>query len=145
MCKLTGTGLSLQTKLEAREYRDAQEFGADVRLMFSNCYKYNPPDHEVVAMARKLQVRVWGLLWQVREGLGTAVPGCWSSAHLQNSHSTPSLLLGKQHPKAALITRPGYHCHNSAMGAGLVEAIHQELPLSVHPPFDFLARRVPVL
>lgn len=28
--------------------------------MFSNCYKYNPPDHEVVAMARKLQVRVWG-------------------------------------------------------------------------------------
>lgn len=28
--------------------------------MFSNCYKYNPPDHEVVAMARKLQVRLWG-------------------------------------------------------------------------------------
>lgn len=27
--------------------------------MFSNCYKYNPPDHEVVAMARKLQVRLW--------------------------------------------------------------------------------------
>lgn len=50
---------SLQSKLEAREYRDAQEFGADVRLMFSNCYKYNPPDHEVVAMARKLQVRPW--------------------------------------------------------------------------------------
>nr|XP_020728868.1 nitric oxide synthase, endothelial [Odocoileus virginianus texanus] len=50
----------LESKLEAREYRDAQEFGADVRLMFSNCYKYNPPDHEVVAMARKLQVRLWG-------------------------------------------------------------------------------------
>lgn len=26
--------------------------------MFSNCYKYNPPDHEVVAMARKLQVNI---------------------------------------------------------------------------------------
>lgn len=51
--------LFFQSKLEAREYRDAQEFGADVRLMFSNCYKYNPPDHEVVAMARKLQVRLW--------------------------------------------------------------------------------------
>jgi len=24
--------------------------------MFSNCYKYNPPDHDVVGMARKLQV-----------------------------------------------------------------------------------------
>lgn len=41
--------------MENRDYRDAQEFAADVRLMFSNCYKYNPPDHDVVAMARKLQ------------------------------------------------------------------------------------------
>uniref|UniRef100_A0A8C2G412 Bromodomain containing 4 n=1 Tax=Cyprinus carpio TaxID=7962 RepID=A0A8C2G412_CYPCA len=46
---------TIKEKLENRQYRDAQEFAADVRLMFSNCYKYNPPDHEVVAMARKLQ------------------------------------------------------------------------------------------
>lgn len=46
----------LQKKMDNRQYRDAQEFAADVRLMFSNCYKYNPPDHDVVAMARKLQV-----------------------------------------------------------------------------------------
>ncbi|MEQ2195257.1 hypothetical protein XENOCAPTIV_009749 [Xenoophorus captivus] len=45
----------LQRKMDSREYRDAQLFSADVRLMFSNCYKYNPPDHDVVAMARKLQ------------------------------------------------------------------------------------------
>uniref|UniRef100_A0A8C6T5P3 Bromodomain containing 4 n=1 Tax=Neogobius melanostomus TaxID=47308 RepID=A0A8C6T5P3_9GOBI len=46
---------TIKAKLENRQYRDSQEFAADVRLMFSNCYKYNPPDHEVVAMARKLQ------------------------------------------------------------------------------------------
>ncbi|XP_036423380.1 bromodomain-containing protein 4 isoform X2 [Colossoma macropomum] len=46
---------TIKEKLDSRQYRDAQEFAADVRLMFSNCYKYNPPDHEVVAMARKLQ------------------------------------------------------------------------------------------
>ncbi|XP_078140729.1 bromodomain-containing protein 4 isoform X5 [Centroberyx gerrardi] len=46
---------TIKVKLENRQYREAQEFAADVRLMFSNCYKYNPPDHEVVAMARKLQ------------------------------------------------------------------------------------------
>ncbi|XP_068106306.1 bromodomain-containing protein 2 isoform X2 [Hyperolius riggenbachi] len=46
---------SIKKKMENREYRDAQEFAADIRLMFSNCYKYNPPDHDVVAMARKLQ------------------------------------------------------------------------------------------
>ncbi|KAM8933817.1 bromodomain-containing protein 3 isoform 2-T2 [Pelodytes ibericus] len=46
---------SVKKKMDVREYPDAQAFAADIRLMFSNCYKYNPPDHEVVAMARKLQ------------------------------------------------------------------------------------------
>lgn len=42
--------------MDNQEYKDAYEFAADVRLMFMNCYKYNPPDHEVVTMARMLQV-----------------------------------------------------------------------------------------
>ncbi|XP_069055071.1 bromodomain-containing protein 2a isoform X2 [Lepisosteus oculatus] len=46
---------TIKRKMDGREYRDSQQFAADVRLMFSNCYKYNPPDHDVVAMARKLQ------------------------------------------------------------------------------------------
>ncbi|XP_045081076.1 bromodomain-containing protein 3-like isoform X9 [Coregonus clupeaformis] len=46
---------TVKKKIDGREYPDAQMFAADVRIMFSNCYKYNPPDHEVVAMARKLQ------------------------------------------------------------------------------------------
>ncbi|KAL1786463.1 bromodomain-containing protein 3 isoform X1 [Sigmodon hispidus] len=46
---------TVKRKMDSREYPDAQGFAADIRLMFSNCYKYNPPDHEVVAMARKLQ------------------------------------------------------------------------------------------
>lgn len=32
------------------------EFASDVRLIFTNCYKYNPPESEYVRMARKLQV-----------------------------------------------------------------------------------------
>ncbi|KAI4492152.1 hypothetical protein M0802_010049 [Mischocyttarus mexicanus] len=46
---------SVKTKMDSREYKTAQEFASDVRLIFTNCYKYNPPDHDVVAMARKLQ------------------------------------------------------------------------------------------
>uniref|UniRef100_A0A3Q1HDW4 Bromodomain containing 4 n=1 Tax=Anabas testudineus TaxID=64144 RepID=A0A3Q1HDW4_ANATE len=46
---------TIKKKLDTRQYRDAQEFAADIRLMFSNCYKYNPPDHDVVSMAHKLQ------------------------------------------------------------------------------------------
>ncbi|XP_041861530.1 bromodomain testis-specific protein [Melanotaenia boesemani] len=46
---------TIRKKMDQGEYGDAKEFAADVRLMFSNCYRYNPPSHEVVYMARKLQ------------------------------------------------------------------------------------------
>jgi Bromodomain len=46
---------TVKSKMDNREYKTGQEFAADVRLIFTNCYKYNPPDHDVVAMGRKLQ------------------------------------------------------------------------------------------
>lgn len=46
---------TVKTKMDNREYKSGAEFAADVRMIFTNCYKYNPPDHDVVAMARKLQ------------------------------------------------------------------------------------------
>lgn len=47
---------TIKAKLSKNEYRKPDEFAADVRLIFTNCYKYNPPEHEVVQMGRKLQV-----------------------------------------------------------------------------------------
>lgn len=44
-----------QNKLENRQYASAQDFAEDVRLIFTNCYKYNPADSDVVKMAKKLQ------------------------------------------------------------------------------------------
>ncbi|EDV95420.1 GH17935 [Drosophila grimshawi] len=46
---------TVKRKMDNREFKSAPEFAADVRLIFTNCYKYNPPDHDVVAMGRKLQ------------------------------------------------------------------------------------------
>jgi hypothetical protein len=46
---------SVRDRLEKGLYRNAMEFSADVRLIFTNCYKYNPPDHDVVGMCKKLQ------------------------------------------------------------------------------------------
>ncbi|EZA59817.1 Bromodomain testis-specific protein [Ooceraea biroi] len=46
---------TVKSKMDNRQYKTAQEFASDVRLIFTNCYKYNPPDHDVVSMARKLQ------------------------------------------------------------------------------------------
>ena len=47
---------TLKLKLENGQYSSALEFAREVRLIFSNCYKYNPPDHDVVAMAKELEV-----------------------------------------------------------------------------------------
>lgn len=45
---------TVKKKIQRRAYKTAKEFADDVRLIFSNCYKYNPPDHNVVTMARQL-------------------------------------------------------------------------------------------
>ena len=46
---------TMKVKIENRDYASHLDFANDMRLVFTNCYKYNPPDHEIVAMARKLQ------------------------------------------------------------------------------------------
>lgn len=46
---------TVKFKMDCREYSSPADFATDVRLIFTNCYKYNPPDHDVVKMARKLQ------------------------------------------------------------------------------------------
>lgn len=46
---------TVKKKMDDREYKSASEFADDVRLIFTNCYKYNPEDHDVVMMGRKLQ------------------------------------------------------------------------------------------
>ncbi|NXO20193.1 BRDT protein, partial [Cisticola juncidis] len=46
---------TIKKKMDNFEYNNIQEFATDVRLMFMSCYKRNSSDHEIVAMARKLQ------------------------------------------------------------------------------------------
>lgn len=46
---------TVKKKMDRREYQNIHEFASDVRLIFTNCYKYNPKDHDVVQMARKVQ------------------------------------------------------------------------------------------
>ncbi|ESO06581.1 hypothetical protein HELRODRAFT_64016 [Helobdella robusta] len=46
---------TVKRKIESNEYKTASEFANDVRLIFTNCYRYNAHGSDVVAMARKLQ------------------------------------------------------------------------------------------
>lgn len=61
--------MHLQRKMDRGEYPNADSFAADVQLIFSNCYKYNPSHLEVVAHAKKLQVGfTFHLLVNVNQG-----------------------------------------------------------------------------
>jgi len=46
---------TVKKKLDNREYATADEFATDVRLIFSNCYLYNGPQTDVVAMCKKVE------------------------------------------------------------------------------------------
>ncbi|KAI5818207.1 Bromodomain-containing protein [Pyronema omphalodes] len=46
---------TIADKLKLNSYENASEFEQDMRLMFNNCYKFNPPDQAVHQMGRKLE------------------------------------------------------------------------------------------
>ena len=46
---------TVKSKMDGRKYSTAAEFASDVRLIFQNCFDYNPVTHDVVGMAKKLK------------------------------------------------------------------------------------------
>jgi len=53
-------------KLQAGVYQRAKDFEADVRLIFSNCYKFNPVGNPVREMGRQLEA-VFDEKWKVKQ------------------------------------------------------------------------------
>ncbi|KAK6360396.1 hypothetical protein TWF730_006538 [Orbilia blumenaviensis] len=45
----------IQRKLNHNEYNNSNEFEADIRLMFNNCYKFNPPNSPVYDCGKQLE------------------------------------------------------------------------------------------
>ncbi|XP_068095906.1 bromodomain testis-specific protein isoform X2 [Hyperolius riggenbachi] len=83
---------TIRDKMENGQYKDTREFASDVRLMFANCYKYNPPDSEVVNMGRKLQDVFETLFAKIPdEPAGfSATSQTWKTSSSGNSSSTSS-------------------------------------------------------
>jgi bromodomain-containing factor 1 len=46
---------TIRKKIDSGMYNRADQFESDVRLIFSNCYTYNPPESDVCKMARELE------------------------------------------------------------------------------------------
>ncbi|CAG8736597.1 13906_t:CDS:1, partial [Acaulospora morrowiae] len=59
---------TINSKLENDQYSNADEFEADIRLMFQNCYVYNGPNSEVGNMGKMLEA-VFDKKWAVKPAL----------------------------------------------------------------------------
>lgn len=46
---------SIKTNIETGKYLTVHEFASDMRLMFSNCLRYNKPESPIIEQARKLR------------------------------------------------------------------------------------------
>ncbi|KAH9384229.1 hypothetical protein HPB48_026222 [Haemaphysalis longicornis] len=51
----------VKKKKDNREYDSEEELTKDMRLIFTNCYRYNPPGHEVFVIAHELRSLSWGM------------------------------------------------------------------------------------
>ncbi|XP_037339787.2 homeotic protein female sterile-like [Pungitius pungitius] len=102
---------TVKKKLNGGEYQDAQGFAADVRLIFSNCYKYNPPHHDFVSKAIKLQALFEKRFAKIPEEpvelpakrAGFSGNGSYNSekSHLEDEWAEPVRLAGFQQPLSA--------------------------------------------
>mmetsp|Transcript_15046 Transcript_15046/g.38640 ORF Transcript_15046/g.38640 Transcript_15046/m.38640 type:complete len:909 (-) Transcript_15046:1771-4497(-) len=45
---------TVRKKLDAGVYAEAEDFLEDIELIFSNCYAYNPKDHDITKLAKQL-------------------------------------------------------------------------------------------
>lgn len=86
---LTFPPTPFQKKMDGAEYQDAQSFAADVRLIFSNCYRCSPPHLEVVAQARKLQGVFETWFAKMPEESGSMVPSESAGGESSNGAFSP--------------------------------------------------------
>lgn len=66
---------TIGSKLKGGQYENAKEFEGDIRLMFQNCYKFNPPNDPVNGMGHQFE-GVFDEKWaEKRHWLDDHVPG----------------------------------------------------------------------
>ena len=89
---------TIKRKMDSREYQASTMFEYDVLTIFKNCYKYNPPEHDVVGMARRLEEVFRAKMARIpKDADDSMIPamsgGSHSSSH-SSSHIGPSQVPG---------------------------------------------------
>ncbi|KAJ3086504.1 hypothetical protein HK102_013016, partial [Quaeritorhiza haematococci] len=93
---------TIQKKLDRGEYETASDFEHDVRLMFNNCYTFNPPGDGVYLMGQKLE-KIFLDKWKERPKHAPPPPAS-STKHDKSSKSAAG---GSEHSKKSGVVDAG--------------------------------------
>ncbi|XP_007468616.1 PREDICTED: bromodomain testis-specific protein [Lipotes vexillifer] len=131
---------TIKAKMDNQEYKHAYEFAADVRLMFMNCYKYSPPDHEVVTMARMLQDVFEMHFAKIPDEPVESMPVCYIKTDTTET-------LGRERSSEASSADNSSGDSEDEQAQSLenlqeqLKAVHQQLPVLSQVPFNKLKRK----
>jgi hypothetical protein len=87
---------TVRRKLDGKEHETAEDFIEDVRLIFSNCIKYNGPKHEISANALKLSEVFESLVLKVPAKEQTPPPATVEEIKGKGNKRSASQMKGKK-------------------------------------------------
>lgn len=99
---------TIRKKLDTGTYARADQFEADVRLVFSNCYAYNPVDSDVSRMARDLEA-----LFDLKMSQKPA-PKAQTTTSASSSAASSSASLPSSHTHHTSHTHHNNHTHHTS-------------------------------
>ncbi|KAF8454508.1 hypothetical protein BGX38DRAFT_1249365 [Terfezia claveryi] len=95
---------TMQNKLKTNQYDNANEFEADMRLMLSNCYKFNPNGTAVHAMGRKLE-EVFNKKWAEKTAFIQSQSGSRSPVSASPPPDDEGEMSGEEDPQMEILQK----------------------------------------
>ena len=95
---------TMQNKLKTNQYDNANEFEADMRLMLSNCYKFNPNGTAVNTMGKKVE-EVFNKKWAEKTAFIQSQSGSRSPVSASPPPDEEGEMSGEEDPKVELLQK----------------------------------------
>ncbi|KAF8420027.1 Bromodomain-containing protein [Tirmania nivea] len=95
---------TMQNKLKTNQYDNANEFEADMRLMLSNCYKFNPTGTAVHAMGKKVE-EVFNKKWAEKTAFIQSQSGSRSPVSASPAPDEEGEMSGEEDPQVEILQK----------------------------------------
>ncbi|VUZ48222.1 unnamed protein product [Hymenolepis diminuta] len=123
---------TVRTKLENGEYATKDDFAADIRLMFDNCYRYNGAENEIGAMGKALESVFEEGFAKISDDVPEGVEGMVS--HITKEHQRLFSLLSKASEDMQKLTTSVNHLMTMMNDPAVIQMLKsaKKGPASVH-------------